>query len=294
MTEEDLEESPVEIVPKNQLAVMVKESDLPEEESSVLMNKFSNFFVDVQVWEKKAKAIVVKDESQKVLMDQARQGRLFIRKIRIDIENTRKDLKEASLRKGKAIDKVAKFLKDALEPIETHLDRQEHFVEYREAEKEALVRAEIEKKMEEERLAEEKRKAEELEATRRENERLRLEKEEADRANREALRKVQEEAEKAMQIEREKSRRAEEELRLKKQADLKAEADAIRKAQALKTASDVVKLQKLLDDITAIQAPELTSVSAKRALGDFTGHMNMAKASLKNYIKSQQVNEEEL
>lgn len=292
MTEEDLEQPTVEVIPKNQLAVMIKESDLPEDKSTVLMAKFASFFVDVQVWEKKAKAIVVKDESQKAVMDQARQGRLFIRKVRLDIEKCRKELKEQSLREGKAIDKVSNFLKDALEPIETHLDRQEHFVEYREAEKEALVRAEVERKLEEERLAEEKRKAEELENTRRENERLRKEAEEKERINRQELERVRKENEKILEAERERTRKAEEEIRLKKQAELKAEAEVQRKAMLLKSANDVVKIQKFLYDIMAIQFPECTSIEAKRIVMDAQNHIGIVELSVKKYIKSKQTEEE--
>ncbi len=298
MTEEELE---VEIVPKNQLSIMVKESDLPEEESTVLINKFSNFFVDVQVWEKKAKAIIVKNESQKAIMDQARQGRLFIRKVRIDIENTRKDLKEASLRKGKAIDKVANFLKDALEPIETHLDKQEHFVEYREAEKEALVRAEIEKKMEEDRLAEEKRNAEILIQTIEENARLRKEaverekiKEEEFKASQKKLDEIKKRNNDLLAEEKRKVDEANEKLRLIKQAEMKAEADKQRQAVLLKSADDVVKLQKLHDDLMTIDWPECTTVEGKKARLEAQSHIHVGTVKIEKYLQSKQTTEEEI
>lgn len=293
MTEEDLENE-VEILPKNQLAIMIKDSDLPEEKSSILMGKFATFFVDVQTWEKKANAIKVTNESQKAIMDQARQGRLFIRKVRIDIEKCRKELKEESVKEGRAIDKVARFLSDALEPIETHLDRQEHYIEYREAEKQAIIQAEVERKMEEERVAEEKRRAEELEVTRSENERLRLEAEKTDRANKEALKKVQEANDKVIQIEREKSRKAEEELRLKRQQEMKSEADKIRQAELLKSADDVTKMKKLYDDLMNIDWPEVISHEAKKARLEAMSHVHVGTTKVDKYVKSMQVNEEEI
>lgn len=289
MTEEDLE---VEVVQPNQLSVIIKDSDLPADKSKVLMAKFANFFSDAELWSKKAKQIVVRDESQRVLMDQARQGRLFLRKIRLEIENLRKSLKEESLREGRAIDKVAKILKEQIEPIEEYLDKQEHFVEYREAEKEARIQEEVARKMEEERLAEEKRKAEELEVTRRENERLRKEAEERERINKEEFEKLQRINDEAIRVERAKSAKAEEELRLKKQADLKAEADAIRKAQALKSANDVVKMQKFYDDLMAIQFPECTSIEARRIVMDSQSHVGIAVMTTKKYIQSKQTEEE--
>lgn len=286
MTEEDLEES----VPQNKLAVLINQSDLSEDKSSVLMAKFASFFVDVQVWEKKAKAIVVKDESQKVIMDQARQGRLFIRKVRLDIEKCRKELKEQSLREGKAIDKVSNFLKDALEPIETHLDKQEHFVEYREAEKEALVRAEVERKLEEQRIEEEKRKAEELEVTRRENEKLRKEAEERSKREEESRRASEE----IIKKEREKVESLEKSIRDKRIAEDKAAAEIQRKALQLKAASDVVKLQKLLEDINSIQYPETVSTESKKVVMESRNHIGVAKTMINKYIQSKQLNEEEL
>lgn len=299
MTEEDLEDIKMqpgmlypEIVRKNELATIIKDSDLPADKSKVLMAKFANFFSDADLWAKKAKAIKVTNESQKVIMEQARQGRLFLRKIRLEIENLRKSLKEESLREGRAIDKVAKILKEQIEPIEEYLDKQEHFVEYREAEKEALVRAEVERKLEEERLAEEKRKAEELENTRRENERLRKEAEEKERINKQELERVRKENEKILEAERERTRKAEEEIRLKKQAELKAEAEVQRKAMLLKSANDVVKIQKFLDDIMAIQFPECTSIEAKRIVMDAQNHIGIVELSVKKYIKSKQTEEE--
>lgn len=291
MTEEDLE---IEIVNNNQLLVIIKENELSEDKSKILFARFANFFSDAELWAKKAKLIKVTNESQKVIMDQARQGRLFLRKIRLDIENCRKDLKEQSLREGRAIDKVAKVLKEQIEPIEEYLDRQEHFVEYKEAEKEAIIQAEVATRMEQERLAEEKRKSEELEVTRRENERLRMVQEKADISHREAIRKANEENEKALQIEREKSRKAEEELRLKKQAELKADADAIRKAQALKSADDVVKLKKLLDDLNNIDWPDCNTVEGKKVRLEANSHIYVGTTKITTYLKSKQVNEEDL
>ena len=48
----------------------------------------------------------------------AREGRLFLAQKRIDVEKARKALKEQSLRKGQAIDAIAKFLTSLIEPTE--------------------------------------------------------------------------------------------------------------------------------------------------------------------------------
>lgn len=290
-TEESLE---LEVVKPNQLSVIIKETELAEDKSKILFSKFATFFSDAELWAKKAKAIKVTHESQKVVMDQARQGRLFLRKIRLDIENLRKSLKEESLREGRAIDKVAKILKEQIEPVEEYLDRQEHFVEYREAEKEAIIQAEVQARMEAERLAEEKRKAEELEVTRRENERLRKEAEEKERINKQELERVHKENEKVLRLEREKREKAEEEIRLKRVAEMKAEADKQRQAILLKSADDVVKLKKLLDDLNNVEWPECTTVEGRKSKIEAMSHVHVGTTVIEKYLKSKQVNEEEL
>jgi hypothetical protein len=60
-------------------------------------------------------------------MQAARAARLSLRKIRIEVEKTRKTLKEDSLREGKAIDGMANVLKFLIEPVEKRLQEMENF-----------------------------------------------------------------------------------------------------------------------------------------------------------------------
>ena len=53
------------------------------------------------------------------------EARKRVSRLRIKIEAKRKELKEGSLKYGRAVDGEAKRLTTALEPIETHLERQE-------------------------------------------------------------------------------------------------------------------------------------------------------------------------
>lgn len=159
----------------NQLAVIVKESGLEETKSNFLLEKFKDYFNIASEWEVRASTIVVTSDNQKVEMELARTGRLFLREKRIAIEKSRKELKEQSLREGKAIDGIANVLKALIVPIEEYLDKQEHFIELRlEAEAESK-RIEDEKKAEEERIEKEKQEAEAREQMRLENERLKAE-----------------------------------------------------------------------------------------------------------------------
>jgi hypothetical protein len=119
--------------PATQLQTIAKESGLSKESSEALVQKFIPFFQQANEWSEKAKALTVTDISQITEMQQARDARLALKKIRVNVENTRKDLKEDSLKTGKAIDGIANVLKGLIEPIEEHLEQQEKFAEIEEA-----------------------------------------------------------------------------------------------------------------------------------------------------------------
>ena len=160
---------------ENQLQVIVQESGLEPSKAKYILEKFQDYFEVASEWEKKAKALVVTNESQVTEMEMARTGRLFLREKRIAVENARKNLKEQSLREGKAIDGIANVLKALIVPIEEYLEKQEKFVEIREEAKREAKRIEIEARMaEEERIAAEKAAAEQ-ERLRVENEKLKAE-----------------------------------------------------------------------------------------------------------------------
>ena len=223
-----------------ELSVLIKDAGLEPEKEKALTENFQACFALAAEWEEKAKTIVVTDASQTTDMKIARLGRLALREKRIDIEKTRKRLKEQSLREGKAIDAIANTLKRLIEPIEEYLDQQEHYVELKAA-KEAAEKAEREKKeaeakAEEERIAREAAEREERERIRIENERLRKEKEEADRLRQEAEKKAADEkraADEKVRQEQLKTQQAEEAKR-KAEADRKAAIERTRIIQERK------------------------------------------------------------
>lgn len=114
---------------KNELAVIVENSQLDKNQAQDLLSKFTTFFEQASQWETKAKEIVVSDETDVPKMLEAREARLALKKIRTEAENTRKALKERSLREGKAIDGIANVIKALVVPLEEHLEKQEKFVE---------------------------------------------------------------------------------------------------------------------------------------------------------------------
>jgi hypothetical protein len=230
-----------EVVKENQLAVIVKESNLEPTKAKFILEKFTDYFEIASDWEKKAKAIVVTKETQTAEMAMAREGRLFLKEKRVAIEKARKELKEQALRERKAIDGIANVLKALIVPIEEHLERQERFVEIKKEEKEAVMRLEIEKRMEDERIAKEKADAEALEKARLENEKLRAEAVEREKKAT-AERKKQEEL---LAKERAKSA-AERQAQEKKLAAERAKSEAERQAVEAEARAEREKREKTL------------------------------------------------
>ena len=171
MDESDFESQtiiPELIEPSKELAIKIKEFNLAPTDASFLLGKHEQDFKNVAIWAKKASKIIVTDESQKVIMEEARTGRIFLASIRNEVERNRKALKEDSLRRGKAIDGVANFIKDLIIPTEEHLKRQEDFVELREKAKNDRILAEAKAKEQSELEAKQKAEREELERLRKE------------------------------------------------------------------------------------------------------------------------------
>jgi hypothetical protein len=104
-------------------------SNLPEEVVLSVTSKFQEFQNIVTEWGEKAYSINVTDVNQVELMQQAKEGRSFLRAKRLEIEKTRVRLKEQSLNEGRFIDKISKDLMTIIKPAEEHLELQEKFKE---------------------------------------------------------------------------------------------------------------------------------------------------------------------
>ena len=277
MTESEAEEGILpELLPAQKFEVMVKEAQLDESRANYLLQNFSNHFKEAAEWAKKAKDIIVTNENQTVLMEQARVGRLFLSKKRQDIEKARKWMKEPALREGQAIDRIANLLKDTIIPTEEHLRRQEDFIKLRQEAEAERIRLEVEAKIEKERIAKEEEDRKALAAAQAENEKLRKEQAERDKALQ------AERAEQAKKLEKERAERekAEAELRQKRQAEMKAEAERIRAEERAKSAGDNDKLIALHKAIAAIELPEVKSHQAIKMVGEAKGYLYLAMKSI--------------
>jgi hypothetical protein len=121
---------------------LLESSLIEKTKMDYIVEKFSDFTTIANEWSEKANAIVVTDESQIDLMKQAKEGRLILKAKRIEIEKTRKSLKEQSLNEGRLIDGIAKTLTLLVEPAEKHLELQERFAEIQEQKRKSELKAE--------------------------------------------------------------------------------------------------------------------------------------------------------
>lgn len=234
----------------NQLSIIVQNSNLEPIEAQSILEKLNAYEDVARDWESKAKAIVVTNKSQTAEMRMAREGRLFLAQKRIDVEKARKALKEQSLRKGQAIDAIAKFLTSLIEPIEKYLKEQEDFVKIQEEKEVERLRIEAETKAEAERIVKEKADREEQARIRLEIEKLKKEAKERERViaeERENARKEREAEElekKRIEIEHQRNLEAERKERERVEAELQAKKDAEEKARLeLEEAKRLAELQ---------------------------------------------------
>jgi hypothetical protein len=121
---------------------LLEKSLIEKTKMDYIVEKFSDFTTIANEWSEKANAIFVTDKTQIELMQQAKEGRLILKSKRIEIEKTRKSLKEQSLNEGRLIDGIAKTLTLIVEPAEKHLELQERFVEIQEQKIKAELKAE--------------------------------------------------------------------------------------------------------------------------------------------------------
>lgn len=238
------------------LVQIVQSSNLEPQESKSIIDKFQEYDSIAKEWETKARMIVVSNEEQITEMKMAGEARKKFSKMRIDVEKTRKELKEQSLRKGQAIDAIAKYLTSLIEPIEKYLKEQEDFVEIKQKREAEIKRLEEEKRLEDERLAKLEADRIEQERVRKENEQLRkeaIEKEKALEEERAKAREAQLKAESNARIEKEKIEA--EARKQKEEADRLIQAEKAEKEKALELLNSLVKCPHCGKDFNLPKAP---------------------------------------
>jgi len=119
-----------EVVGK-QLVEVEQASGVEQDTALALRGQFADFYNAIVEWRGKAAMVTQPEDAthQKI----AREVRLGLKKVRCDVENTRKALKADSLARSKAIDGFANVLKYLCEPIENKLMEVEQYAERQEA-----------------------------------------------------------------------------------------------------------------------------------------------------------------
>ena len=126
----------------NEIALVAQNAGLAPTGVENLLKRFAAYFNEAKKLAEGAREIIVTDESQTDLMLKAREARLSLKSLRTHVEAVRVELKEQSLREGRAIDGVSNLIKALIVPVEEHLEKQEKYAEVK-----ALER--IQKKYEE-------------------------------------------------------------------------------------------------------------------------------------------------
>lgn len=114
---------------KQDLQLILNDSDLPADKIKSLQQCFEGSFKSARELVDSSKAITVTSSDQVKEMKLARENRLKLRDIRVEVEHTRVELKAQIVREGKAIDGFANILKALIIPAEEHLEKQEKFAE---------------------------------------------------------------------------------------------------------------------------------------------------------------------
>jgi hypothetical protein len=296
----------------NKLQVILAEQGIAETDVAKLIEAFGGPFEEAGTVLSTYKDIVVTKEDDVAGMQKAREARLLLKKARTTVENSRKNLKADIVKQGRAIDSVARFVKEEIEPAENYLQLQEDFakiaaegrllklknerieklmqytndisvydLDHMSPEQfdavlagvKAQFEAEKQRKLDAAKAAEAAKKAEEKRVADQAKENERL-KAEAEAANKKAA------AEKA---EREK---LEQEKRDREAAELKAKQDAEAAKAAELAAPDKQKLVSFANGLNTVRTEKLPKVSSEKAQ-QIISHVDTELNKLLSYIYAQ-------
>lgn len=132
---------------RKEMLAVVEAAGLAPEASQPLQASFAPFFAEARSVIEQSRGITVTDASQKLQIELARKCRLALRAIRVGADKTRKELKEESDRKSKAIQGFYNILLHLVAGEETRLDEQEKFIERQEAARKAALKATREREL---------------------------------------------------------------------------------------------------------------------------------------------------
>lgn len=109
-------------------------------ESKDLKEAFLPFVDQAQEWMAQAQTLKVESEDEVEKMEQAKTAHRELRKIHNAIEAQRKEFKQESLNKGRAIDAIAKEFQGLIEPVTTFLKEQADYAVIQQEKREQELR----------------------------------------------------------------------------------------------------------------------------------------------------------
>lgn len=122
----------IDITVPEVLVERFKELQVSDDEASALLTNFGVPLVEVGEMLDKYKDIKVETAEDVEQQKAAREMRLKFKKIRTGVEKTRATMKADFLRKGNAIQAVANYIREEIEPAEAYLQLQEDFIKVQE------------------------------------------------------------------------------------------------------------------------------------------------------------------
>jgi hypothetical protein len=133
----------LDVVPEAEaeLQVVVRQNNLSENVAHMLEDTFSPFFSAAREVIRNSRSVVVTDATQKAEIKQAHEFRIKLKNLRVESEKTKKNLKEESLRFGKAIDGFYNIFLLLVGTEEKRLQAQEDFAALQEAARKAELSA---------------------------------------------------------------------------------------------------------------------------------------------------------
>jgi hypothetical protein len=121
------------VVKEEVLDAIVKKENIAAPTAATLLASFAPFRGEIETALTEARGIT--DDTDAEQRKKARECRLTLKRIRVNVENTRKTSKEDAVRYGKAVDGMANVLKFLCEPEEKRLEAVEEAEQRREKER---------------------------------------------------------------------------------------------------------------------------------------------------------------
>lgn len=130
------------ITKPSKLDNVIDNSGLEPSTGLMIKSSFTEFIEKASEWESLVKAINVTSEMQVEDMKKAGEYRKALKKIRVNADKKRAELKADSIKYGKAVQEAYNLIRDTIVPLEEYAEQQEKFIEIQEQIRQAKLKEE--------------------------------------------------------------------------------------------------------------------------------------------------------